>query len=230
MIEPIVRSSDPITLIGGGEATAEDLHKALTAAPVCVAADGGAALAVAQKVDLAALIGDFDSVSEDTLAAVPKERRHHIPEQNSTDFEKALTRIAAPMVLGVGFLGGRIDHQLAVFHSLMAFPDRPCLLIGRTEIICLAPPQITVPTRADDIVSLFPMAPVTGHSDGLAWPIAGLPLAPGVQVGTSNRATGPLSLRMEKPDMLLILPRRLMSEMVALLGRTEAARWPARAG
>ncbi|MFT5799647.1 MAG: thiamine pyrophosphokinase, partial [Candidatus Azotimanducaceae bacterium] len=44
---PIVHSLDPITLIGGGEVGPADLNFALGLAPVCVAADGGASVAVA---------------------------------------------------------------------------------------------------------------------------------------------------------------------------------------
>ena len=52
MFSPIVECPDPITLVGGGEATVTDLHKALTLAPICVAVDGGAALAINAGVDV----------------------------------------------------------------------------------------------------------------------------------------------------------------------------------
>ncbi|MCX7559211.1 thiamine diphosphokinase [Sulfitobacter sp. F26204] len=226
---PIVNSSDPITLVGGGEATPQDLQKALTLAPVCVAADGGARLALRAGVTPTAVIGDFDSVLEDDLARIPAERRHHISEQDSTDFEKALTRIHAPVVLGVGFLGNRSDHHLAALHVIAAHPDRPCILIGREELICLAPREISLPTRKGDVVSLFPMGQVEGQSTGLAWPINGLQFDPMSKIGTSNHALGPMTLRMESAAMLLILPRRLMPQLVSALGQSSAVRWPARA-
>ncbi|WP_025053499.1 thiamine diphosphokinase [Sulfitobacter noctilucae] len=229
MFEPIVHSSDPVTLVGGGQATPNDLHKALTLAPLCVAADGGAGLALAAKVEPAAVIGDFDSITEDALGQIPDARRYRVTEQESTDFEKALTRIAAPLILGVGFLGGRIDHELAAMHILMRYPDRPCILIGAEEVICLAPPDITVPTRPGDAVSLFPLGTVTGQSEGLEWPIDDLHFAPGQRIGTSNRAVGPVRLQMNAPAMLLILPRAIMPELVAAVSRPEAARWPVRA-
>ena len=59
--------------------------------------------------------------------AVPPERLHPIPEQDSTDFDKCLRHIAAPLVLGVGFLGGRVDHELAAFSTLVTRCDRPAL-------------------------------------------------------------------------------------------------------
>ncbi len=227
--EPIVHSSDPVTLVGGGQATRSDLQKALTLAPLCVAADGGAALVLQADVMPAAVIGDFDSISDNVLCQIPEMRRHRIAEQDSTDFEKALTRIAAPLVVGVGFLGGRIDHQLAVLHTLAAFPSRACVLIGESEVVCLAPPEINLPTQAGDVVSLFPLAGVTGRSEGLNWPIEGLKFAPNIQIGTSNQANGPIDIQMDGPSMLLILPRRLLSELVAALCAPDAVQWPVHA-
>ncbi|MFK7837237.1 MAG: thiamine diphosphokinase [Sulfitobacter sp.] len=230
MSDCIVESADPVTLIGGGEATPQDLQKALTLAPVCVAADGGAAFALDIGVMPEAVIGDFDSLEAETRTAIPTARLHHIEEQESTDFEKALTRIKAPVVLGVGFLGARVDHQLAALHTLVASPQHPCLLMGAHEVICLAPPQISLPVQPGDAVSLFPMGPVTGRSTGLAWPIEGLAFDPHSKIGTSNRAVGPVTLDMDRPAMLLILPRRLTRALLAQFVQPDAARWPARAG
>ncbi|MDF3414238.1 thiamine diphosphokinase [Sulfitobacter sp. M57] len=229
MFDPIVSSPDLVTLVGGGEATPQDLAEALTLAPVCVAVDGGAALALRCDVAPAAVIGDFDSVSDRDLAGVPAHRQHRIAEQDSTDFEKALSRVATPVVLGVGFLGGRVDHQLAAFHTLAARCERPCVLLGREEVVCLAPPAISLPTQVGDVVSLFPLAAVAGQSTGLEWPIQGLAFDPLTQIGTSNRATGPVTLQMQTAAMILILPRRLMPELLSALSQTATARWPARA-
>lgn len=228
MIQSIVDSESAVTLVGGGEATHEDLQKALTLAPTLVAADSGADVSLAAGVVPDAVIGDFDSVSQATLRRIPAARHHPISEQDSTDFEKALRRIAAPVVLGVGFLGGRVDHQLGVMHVLLTLQDRPCLLLGAHEVICLAPPQIELPTQFGDTVSLFPLVPVTGRSSGLKWPIDGLHFGVAQQIGTSNQAKGPVELEMDGPGMLLILPRRFMPALFDHFASPHAARWPAR--
>jgi len=225
----IVRDSGPVTLIGGGETSDGDLEAALALAPTCIAADGGAALAVRAGVPLAAVIGDLDSTPAEVLAQVPAERCHRIAEQESTDFDKALTRIDAPLILGVGFTGARLDHQLAAFNTLAAYPHRSCILLGAQEIVLLAPPHITLPTQPGDVVSLMPLAPVTGRSRGLEWPIDGLDFAPGGRIGTSNRALGHVALEMTGPSMLLMLPRRLMAPLAAQLLRSAPAPWPAHA-
>ena len=223
----IVHSFDPITLIGGGEVGPKDLDLALRIAPRCVAADGGASVALAAGIDLDAVIGDFDSLDADVLAQIPVHRRHHISEQNSTDFDKCLRNITAPVVVAVGFSGGRLDHQMAAMHTLVACVDRPCIILGAQEVVFHCPPQITLPTQAGDVVSLFPLSHVAGTSMGLEWPIDGLKFAPDRYVGTSNRAVGPLTLTMSGTGMLCIVPRRLFGAVIQALGSLEAHEmWP----
>lgn len=230
MIEAIVSSSKPITLVGGGVASVADLKEACALAPTCVAVDGGLALAMAAGTQVSALIGDFDSVLPADLDNIPENNRFYIAEQDSTDFGKALRNIHAPVVLAVGFMGGRIDHQLAAFHVLTAHPDRPCILVGDTEIVCLCPPEMALSAKIGQIVSLFPMRPVSGTSAGLRWPIDGLAFDPIRKIGTSNIADGEIHLTMERPDMLVILPRSLLEPLMRMLELApHAARWPARA-
>ena len=230
MKDSIVHSLEPITLLGGGEATLEDVQIARAIAPVCVAADGGAELARRAGVALDGLVGDFDSVSPETLALTPPERRLHIAEQNSTDFNKALRSVAAPVVVGVGFLGARLDHQLAALHVLVSYPDRACVLLGAHEVVFLCPPRFTIDMDAGDVVSLFPLGPVSGTSTGLRWPLEGLAFDPMQMTGTSNEATGPVTLTMNDPAMIVMLPRACLGAVTqALASAPQDARWPARA-
>ncbi|MEM8729100.1 MAG: thiamine diphosphokinase [Pseudomonadota bacterium] len=222
MNDAIVETEDWVTLIGGGEVQTEDLSLALQLAPVLVAADSGADWALAQGISPIAVIGDFDSLSETTRAGLPAARLHQIAEQDSTDFDKALRNIAAPVVLAVGFLGARVDHQLAAFHVLARHSDRACLLLGPREVIFAAPPGVPLQfdLSAGDVVSLFPMTAVSGRSTGLRWPIDGLDFAPMTRIGTSNAAEGPVTLTFDGPGMLVILPRRaLHGALTALASR-----------
>lgn len=213
----IVDSLEPVTLLGGGSGTAEDVHLARTLAPLCVAADGGALLALQAGVMPDAVIGDFDSLPLDARAQIPPERLYHIAEQSSTDFDKALRSIAAPLVIAVGFTGARVDHQLAAFHVLVAHALRPCIVLGKHEVIFHCPPDLSLPVAAGDVVSLFPMRQVTGRSSGLQWPIDGLGFDPMRLIGTSNRATAPVELWMDGPGMLCIAPRRILPALVDAL-------------
>ncbi|MDG1182316.1 MAG: thiamine diphosphokinase [Tateyamaria sp.] len=225
----IIESAVPVTLLGGGTVYDGDMVEALALAPVCVAADSGARHALAADVDLAAVVGDFDSIGPD-LERIPMSRQIHIDEQDSTDFDKALRHILAPVVLAVGFTGARFDHQLAALHVLAAYPERACVLVGESELTFLCPPQIELPVQAGDIVSLFPIAAVSGTSDGLKWEINDLQFDPMVKIGTSNTALGHVSLTMDGPAMLVMVPRaRLAAITRALHLGPQAARWSARA-
>jgi thiamine pyrophosphokinase len=68
-----------------------------------------------------AVIGDLDSISQSTGRGCG-DIFHEVSEQDSTDFDKALRHLDVPLVLAVGFTGARLDHELAVFHTLVARP------------------------------------------------------------------------------------------------------------
>ncbi len=222
MRTPIVHEIDPITLVGGGELGPDDLKLALSRAPVLVAADGGAGAALRAGHMPVAVIGDFDSLSPEMRAGIAKDRLFPIEEQTSTDFDKALRNIAAPVVLAVGFLGGRVDHQLGALNTLVRHADRPCILIGAQEVIFHVPPRLTVSLVPGDIVSLFPMARVCGRSVGLEWPIDGLVLEPGGRIGTSNRALGDVELKMGGTGLLMIAPRRALDAVMRAIAPVRA--------
>ncbi|MBY6138963.1 thiamine diphosphokinase [Leisingera daeponensis] len=213
----IVDVSEPITLVGGGEMASGALEEALALAPVLVAADGGAAAALAAGHPPRAVIGDFDSLSDAVRAQLPAASLHRVAEQDSTDFDKALRLIAAPAVLAVGFLGARVDHQLAAFSTLVQGHESPCVLVGETEVIFHLTRPVALPAQAGEVISLFPMQEVTGRSEGLEWPIDGLRMSPAGRIGTSNRATGPVRLVPEGPGLLAIVPRRLLADVLAAL-------------
>jgi thiamine pyrophosphokinase len=229
IVQPVVQSLKPVTVIGGGPAPVEDVASAMELAPLAVAADGGADLACAADVDVTAVIGDFDSVSDGALSRIPAHRQHRIADQSTTDFEKVLLHVQAPLLLGVGFMGGRVDHQLAAFHALVSHAHLPCILIGQAEIVLLAPPSLRFSAAKGDVISLFPMDDCTGRSEGLEWQIDGLAFSPGRQIGTSNRATGDVHLETDSPGMLLILLRSFLHEIVRRLMAPDAARWYAHA-
>ncbi|MEM9577021.1 MAG: thiamine diphosphokinase [Pseudomonadota bacterium] len=225
-----IDTSEPVTLIGGGEATREDLEIARGIGPACVAADGGAQLALDQGIPLEAVIGDMDSISGAARARIPAERFHPVAEQDSTDFDKALRHIRAPLIVAVGFTGGQIDHSLAALNTLVRRCERMVILLGQQDVVFLCPRVIDLPMPAGTRVSLFPMGPVRGCSNGLKWPIDGIEFAPGGRSGTSNQSLGDVHLEMSSAEMLCILPRPFMHLAAAqLLSVPAHARWPARA-
>jgi len=228
MDKMIVESPIFLTLLGGGFVAPGGLNLALKYAPILVAADGGAANALAQEIVPQAVIGDFDSLDPSVRHRLPSECLHLVTEQDSTDFEKALRRVQAPLILGVGLTGKRRDHELAALHALLRYPDKPCILLAESDVICLCPPRLTLDLPVGTRMSLFPMAPVEGTSTGLRWKIDGLRFAPGAQIGTSNQTVHKkVAVTMSAPAMLLILPLAHLANLIAAMS-DDIAGWPIR--
>ena len=213
----IVHDLEPIALIGGGNLNNGDIEACLALSTYVVAADGGASACVNHDIIPHAVIGDMDSVDDETLRCIPQDRIHRIEEQDSTDFDKALRNISAPLILGAGFTGGRMDHELACYNAMLRHADRRCVLVGECDIIFLAPPTLTIPLAPGTRVSLFPLSRVAGHSQGLRWPISGLDFRPDGKIGTSNEAVGSVTLDWDRAGMLVILPRDCLEVAVKAL-------------
>ncbi len=223
-MRPVVDTQRSVTLVGGGDVAGEDLARVLPLAPVLVAADGGANQLRALGHLPDHVIGDLDSIDPGVRAELGA-RVVHVADQDSTDLDKALRLIRAPLVIGLGFDGGRLDHTLAAMSSVVRHGRSRVVLLGAEDLCFLAPPQITLDLQADARFSLFPMGRVTGRSEGLHWPIAGLEFAPDSIIGTSNRVTaGRVDLGMDAPAMLVLLARCWLDDV---LGRLLAAPdWP----
>ena len=214
-IVPVLRTDRAVTLVGAGPVDPAVLRRCLALTGAAVAADGGAGALLAAGRAPDAVVGDLDSLPPEDRSRVPSGRIHRVAEQDSTDFEKALARIEAPLVLAVGFLGGRADHGLAALSVLARGVGPPCVVVSPTDAVVHAPASLDLDVAAGTRVSLFPMAPVTGRSEGLRWPIEGLAFAPMGRVGTSNEALGPVRLRMDGPGMLVIVPHEALEALLA---------------
>ena len=214
-----------ITLVGGGAPSPQALARAVSRAPRLIAVDGGAdaALAMGYMPDLAT--GDFDSISDAARDTLGEARLHHTPDQEQTDFDKALALVDAPFVLAVGFTGARLDHTLAAMSTLLRAPSRRVILDTGDDLCLLCPPRLRLALARGTRVSLYPMAPMRCRSSGLHWPTTPLHFAPNGRIGTSNAATGaPVVLEPDGPSMLLLLP---VTELDGLLSALEhAPLWP----
>jgi thiamine pyrophosphokinase len=212
----IVRSRNPIVVVGAGHVSAEDLALVRALGHPVVAADGGALACVAAGILPEAVIGDLDSLGE-LAAAIPVERLHRVAEQETTDFDKCLRSIAAPLVLAFGVTGPRLDHTLAVCTTLVQRAEVRAVVVGEADLLFHAPARVALDLPPGSRLSLFPMAEVTGRSEGLRWPIDGIGFAPAGRIGTSNEVTGPVRLAFDGPGMIVITPRAALERVSAAL-------------
>ncbi|MEM7545252.1 MAG: thiamine diphosphokinase [Pseudomonadota bacterium] len=211
---PPLRFEQGVTLLGSGPVDVPDLDAALERAPHLVCADGGANRLGQLRPE--AIIGDLDSLANHARwRSLLGDRLLHVPEQDSTDFEKCLRHVEAPLIIAVGFLGGRLDHELAVLHAIIA-DERRIVLLGVADVVMSAGTSVTMAAEPGQRVSVFPMGPVTGTgSTGLRWPLAGLAMNAGTRIGTSNEATAPrISMSFDQSGAVLILPRMQLDAML----------------
>ncbi len=211
--------NEPLALVGGSpiDATTFDLVRERT--NFFVAADGGADALLANGLIPHAVIGDMDSLSDAARAVIPARHLHRIEEQDSTDFDKTLRSVTAPLILAVGFSGARLDHELAALNVLVRYPDRAVILIGAEDITLHVPAKMVLLRLAPGTrLSLFPMDGVRVRAQGLKWSFDALDLHPARKIGTSNAVRDPdVRLATDRPGLLLILPREALGAAITAL-------------
>ncbi len=218
MIEKILTFTGGVTLVGGGPAPISVISEALLIAPNLVAADGGANHLAGTELILSAIIGDLDSLGASSIWGERLgDRLIQVTEQDSTDFEKCLARIDAPFFVCVGFLGGRQDHGLAALHALINDP-RPVVLLGADDVAFAPKGEVQLSLPVGERISVFPLRRVRASGGvGLAYPVDGLMMEAGTQIGTSNLASVPAQpFSFDRPGAAIFLnPDRVRDALQA---------------
>ena len=210
---PILHKSPIILLVGASPTSSTVIQAAAMHVVTVVAADGGFQSAQAAGLDVALVVGDMDS-----QVSLPKSQAFaKIDDQDTTDFEKCLQVCAADIFLGVGFLGGRLDHQLAAFSALLKEP-KPVVLIDEHQLVFVAPAQFHLELEAGAPVGFYPMLPVHVNLQGVQWPLDDAEMSPLGQIATSNKSNGELlTLKVDGLGLLAILPVRYLGAVLDVL-------------
>jgi len=214
-----------IVIFANGELPDLEAARALLQADdYLIAADGGANHLLRMGILPEVVIGDLDSIDEDTLfdlTSAEVEIKQYSEDKDETDIELALryaVELRPSAILIVGALGGRLDQTLANL-SILTDPTLPSIDIrmddGVEEVFfCRASAakggQMQVQGRSGDTVSLIPWhGPVGGvHTEGLQWPLYGETLFSDKSRGISNvLVNGTASIRVQS-GLLLIVHRR----------------------
>jgi thiamine pyrophosphokinase len=181
-----------------------------------IAADAGAATALAFGFALDLVVGDLDSLDGQLAAelaerGVPFER--HSRDKDATDgelaVERALQRGADGLVL-VGFLGGpRLDQLVANLELLTRLPRDTVLLDERNEARLLRGGESRRwAAEADEVISLVPFGgdAVGVSTEGLRWPLSDAVLPRGSTRGVSNEPAAS-SVAVSLRDGVLLVTR-----------------------
>jgi thiamine pyrophosphokinase len=150
-----------------------------------IAVDGGLDTAHAAGLRPSLVLGDMDSVRRvpDDVPAL------QLDGQDDTDLEKALQRISAPLIIGFGFLDGRLDHVLASMHAITRLQrDIPLILVGRRDVLLRPVGDVALSLVPGTRFSVWPLGKQHfAGSSGLQWPLDELTMTQGGTIGTSNR-------------------------------------------
>ena len=213
MFRPILSCERPVTLVGGGEGSVELLNNALRFAPTLVAADGGARLALSAGHRPRAVVGDFDSLGDIDLDGL---ELVSLPDQNFTDFHKCLRAVEAPLFIGVGFLGGRIDHQLAAFSVLLG-DLRPVVLVSQRELAFVAPRKLMLELPLNSALALYPLISARLTTRGLLYPLDNAEVAPDGLISTSNEVVGRVEIETDRHAILVTAPLAALETVIGAL-------------
>jgi thiamine pyrophosphokinase len=151
-------------------------------APFVIAADRGAATALAFGYRPDLVIGDLDSADPATLAELD---RRGVPieayprDKDATDGQLAVERalqVQPACLLLLGFLGGpRLDQALANVLLLLTVADMPVTLFDAHNQATLVRPRAPLVWQPEsgEIVSLIPLAEdaIGVTTSGLRWPL-----------------------------------------------------------
>jgi thiamine pyrophosphokinase len=183
-------------VLAGGDAVDERLRAALPRADLVIAADSGLEQAAVLGLTVDLVVGDFDSVDPDALAAAVRAGvvvERHPAAKDHTDLELAVLAAkqrGATRVIIVGATGGRIDHELA---NLMLLGSRAYAPL-HLEVVAAGGRIVAVHDRLDitgspgDLVTLIAVGgPAVGvRTEGLRYPLRDETLVPGSTRGVSN--------------------------------------------
>ena len=210
----------PLAIIGGGTVETALLRELAARNVALIAADGGAEALDAAGLVPEAILGDLDLLA-DRAGWEARTRVIHIPEQISTDFQKALYSTSAPVTLALGMTGKRLDHTLAALGALHEVArTRHVILVDEVDVALAVSGPFAFAAKKGERISVHPLVPITfDRTEGLFYPMNDLLLDPAGRLGTSNEGTGGRVEIVPKDDTpwLLILGRERLWDLVGAL-------------
>ncbi len=143
--------------------------------------------------DLKAIYGDFDSIELSDLKNIPAHIKvEHLHDQDHTDFEKSLIRLAENYqhidIYGVS--GQEMDHFLGNISAAMEWRDKVSIrFIDTYSEFFIADRNFSAPGVLGKMISVIPLFEMKSiHYEGLKYTCDGDDLIFGAKIGTRNFA------------------------------------------
>ena len=188
-----------ILIIGGGMAVKTNLLRRLASwADQVICADQGAEAARIAEVEPSAIIGDFDSISRNTLAFYDKKKDVtliNIQEQETTDLEKAVKLALSLRATSITITcagGRRCDHFLHTLGLLIKYEAKALMrIVDDYDVISLKTKPFREKCQMGQRISLIPFSGAVKNvtTIGLKYPLMGEDLVPGQRESISNVAS-----------------------------------------
>lgn len=162
-----------------------------------IAADGSAWQLLERGIIPHIVVGDLDSFRQRPYAetAFPGTHILHIPDQESTDFEKALRTgmdFGATEFLVVGMNGGELEHTLNNWSILLRYSHRvPIAVFDAGRLGQVVSSSLHLATEPGEVISLIPQPRARLTTRGLVWELSDEILELGNREGARNQARLP---------------------------------------
>lgn len=150
-----------VAIIANGALPKEDvLRQNLIGTNIVIAADGGAEICRKLKIDPQYIVGDLDSVNDETIAYFSQAKIVHIPDQDSTDLEKSIIfaeRFFPRKIRIFSASGNRSDHIINNLLFYLQYQNNQILEIYDDHGVMkvLHPGTHQIDGFPGDIISLF---------------------------------------------------------------------------
>jgi thiamine pyrophosphokinase len=171
---------------------------------ILISTDGAALALKSMGLTPDIIIGDMDSITENTVIATNNLLAHHfpnskimaLPDQETTDFEKVLSfskEQKFSSILCLGILGKAADHGAhnlcLLSHYSQHIPLMALHIFDNTyQWIFALQAKTQIITQPGAIVSFFPFGEATITTQGLQWDLAQAKLSSAGKYGVRNKS------------------------------------------
>jgi thiamine pyrophosphokinase len=176
-----------------------------------VCADGGANTAARFDCPPDLIIGDLDSIEDETLAVFSNVDIKQLKDQNSTDLEKALREVIRKKckeIIVIGATGERLDHAIGNLSALVKFSKKAHItFIDDIGTFIAVNHSIELHLPIGTIISLLPLSRCSGIvTKGLKWNLKNESLEFGVRESTSNVIVdSPVNIKVRKGSLVAFI-------------------------